>query len=123
MDNENDQEGRSKKKNFKSKTEPVRIRYTHAVLEKYRSEAETLGISLSEYLRKKINNGRVTVRYVDKKYDKLLFELNLVGNNLRQSVKLFYIHGDPLNASESLSKITEDIITLIQDVKRKLSDD
>jgi len=71
--------------NRKSKGSTIRFRYKEK--EKMLEEADKLELSFSEYVKLKISNGNIRVRYIDSSYEKLHFELNKIGVNLNQIAK------------------------------------
>jgi hypothetical protein len=121
--NEAPQEGpKKRKKNYQGSSKPIPIRYPHEERDKILTAAKDLNLSASEYLRKKAENGSITVRTIDSKYEKLIFELNMVGNNLRQAVKLFYTHGDPYSAGETLNSLALEIAKTINEIRHKMTE-
>ncbi|CAN0605889.1 unnamed protein product, partial [Ectocarpus sp. 12 AP-2014] len=80
--------GRPKKESTALKTIQVNIRMTDNDYSKVSNSAETIGLSVTEYIRRKIT-GKVLPKKKVSPFDRKLFvELSRVGNNLNQLARV-----------------------------------
>ena len=95
-----------------AKEKRVTIRLTQEEYEKLKEKANTLGITTSAYIRKKILGNREKVLT---KCDKdLLYEINRIGNNLNQIAK-------HCNINKSVDKLVlQELVTIEQQLQKLL---
>jgi hypothetical protein len=111
-----------KRKNYTTKSKPIGIRYTLEERKQIQGEAEKLQVDVTTYLKTKIENGTITVRYIDKKFEKMIYEINMIGRNLRHAVALFYKHNDPTISIPEIEKILPEISNIISSAKGMIND-
>ncbi len=111
--------GRPKKELGNLKIIQVNVRMTAGEYVKVSSNAETLGISVADYIRK-IGSGKPLSKKMVNPMDRELFvHLSRIGNNINQLTKV-YNSGvrDPFNIKEQLIEVKD----LLQFLKSNISD-
>lgn len=120
--------GEKKKKNFKSKTGVIPIRYPYDVIDKFEKEVKELNTDLSKYLRARIDNGKINVHKIDVSFEKIHFELNKIGVNLNQIAKVLNekkteiskpLLDDISSLNKKITKIIEQIESLLNKKNRE----
>lgn len=98
--------GRPKKKLNNLKIVQVNVRMSAEEYLKVSSNAETLGISVADYVRKLGSGKSVPTKKVNPMDRELFVHLSRIGNNINQLTKI-YNSGirDPFNIKEQLSEI------------------
>ena len=93
-----------------AKDKRVTIRFTDDEYNKVYSSAQELGISLSDYIRRKATGNRE--RISSKCNKELLYEMNRIGNNLNQIAK-------HCNINKSVDKL---VLKSLVEIEKKLND-
>jgi hypothetical protein len=108
------------KKNYKNVSGVVQIRYSHKEIADIDAAAKELGTDRSDYLRKKISNGLISVRFVDQSYLRMVYELNKIGVNLNQYLTRFKPDIDRPELAEEVAGMISTLRILIAELKKKL---
>ncbi|AKA34211.1 plasmid mobilization protein [Flagellimonas lutaonensis] len=106
--------GRPKKELGNLKIIQVNIRMTTNEYLKVSTNAETLGISIADYIRKTCTGKSLPTKKINPLDRELFVELSRIGNNLNQLTKV-YNSGirDPFNMKEQLIAV-KDLLTFLK---------
>ncbi|WP_318311584.1 MULTISPECIES: plasmid mobilization protein [Flagellimonas] len=84
------------------------------------NNAETIGLSVAEYIRRKCTGKSLPKKRVDPLDRKLFIELSRVGNNLNQLVR---VSNSGIRDPFSIHKQLEEVKMLLQQLKSNISND
>jgi len=96
------------------------LRFKNEEHAKHFAAAKELNLKPAEYLRMKIGSGTIIIRYIDVKFEKMIYEINMIGRNLRQAVTLFYKHNDPAVSIPEIEKTIAEINIILASAKGEL---
>ncbi len=110
--------GRPKKEVSSLKTVQVNVRMTANDYSKVSESAQTIGLSVSEYIRRKTTGKPIPKKRVSPLDRKLFVELSRVGNNLNQLTRVLNSGiQDPLSTYKQL----EEVKMLLQYLKSNIA--
>jgi hypothetical protein len=111
--------GRPKKELSNLKIIQVNVRMTTDEYLKVASNAETLGISIADYIRKTCTGKSLPTKKINPLDRELFVQLSRIGNNINQLTKIYNLGiRDPFNIKEQLIAIKE----LLTFLKSNISD-
>lgn len=106
--------GRPKKELSNLKIIQVNVRMSANEYVKVSSNAETLGISIADYIRKTCTGKSLPTKKVNPTDRELFVQLSRIGNNLNQLTKVFNSGiRDPFNIKEQLIEV-KDLLTFLK---------
>ncbi len=95
------------------------IRLSEEDLKVIEEKAKTAGLSVSEYIRKSALQGYVVVKNVEQ-YNNLYYEINKIGTNINQAVKLAnVVQSVDKNDVIKLEKYLKEVLQLFKKVVNK----
>ena len=112
--------GRPKKELGLLKTIQVNVRMTAADHSKVSVNAETIGLSVAEYIRRKCTGKSLPNKKITPLDRKLFVELSRVGNNLNQLAR---VSNSGIRDEFSITKQLEEVKMLLQQLKSNISND
>tara|TARA_R110000764_G_scaffold46793_11_gene104946 strand:+ start:7857 stop:8234 length:378 start_codon:yes stop_codon:yes gene_type:complete len=110
--------GRPKKEFTARKTIQVNVRMTADDYSKVSNNAETIGLSIAEFIRRKITKKSLPKKKVSPSDRKLFVELSRVGNNLNQIAKVL---NSGIRDPFSIHRQLEEVKTLLQYLKSNIA--
>ena len=110
--------GRPKKELGLLKTIQVNVRMTAADHSKVSVNAETIGLSVAEYIRRKCTGKSLPKKRMDVLDRKLFVELSRMGNNINQLAR---VSNSGIRDPFSITKQLEEVKVLLQDLKSNIA--
>lgn len=100
-----------------NRTRSIKVRLTPSELDKLEELAqENSAKNLSDFIRQVIFTGKFKTTIQAQNYERLLYEVNKIGNNINQIAKLCNINGGvDIQVLEQLSKVEELLDILIEE--------
>ena len=110
--------GRPKKEFTSRKIIQVNVRMTVDDYSKVSNNAETIGLAITEYIRRKITEKSLPKKRVSPSDRKLFVELSRIGNNLNQIAKVV---NSGIRDPFSIHKQIEEVKAVLQYIKSNIT--
>ena len=100
-----------------NRTRSIKIRLTPFELDELKNLIqENSAKNLSDFIRQVIFTGKFKTTKEQQNYERLLYEVNKIGNNINQIAKLCNIQGKvDIQVLEQLSKLEEELSILLEE--------